>query len=199
MVLLVMGSLRRSWGRGLGFWNWGRCFGRGCFIFRWCRRSCGCRLGPGALAIGGNRAHHGIHLNGRAFGNFDVAEDPRSRCRNFGVHLVGRDFEQGFVALHFVTRLFQPSGDRPFENRFAHLGHDDISRHNSLPRASVSGRAQTYIIYIWPDILGSPGTPNRGARILPLWDRLGVARLRWLFSNSPAPPGAVFRCATGRR
>ena len=59
---------------------------------------------------------------------------PRSGRGNFGVNLVGRDLEQRFVALYFLSRLLQPLGNGSFKNRFPHLGHDYICRHSFLPR-----------------------------------------------------------------
>ena len=68
--------------------------------------------------------------------DLDVLQRAGGGRGNFGVNLVGGDFEQRLVALDFFARLLQPLGDGSFENRFPHLGHDYICRHSFLPRIS---------------------------------------------------------------
>ena len=54
----------------------------------------GADLGRRTLAIGGNRTHHSVYLNGCTLGNFNVLQDARGRRGNFRVHLVGGNFKQ---------------------------------------------------------------------------------------------------------
>ncbi len=68
---------------------------------------------------------------------------------DFGVNFVGGDFEQRLVALDFVAGLLEPLGDGSFEDRFPHLGHDDICRHGFLPQKcwlEIRARTQFHII-----------------------------------------------------
>src|SRR5262249_18711316 len=58
----------------------------------------------------------------------------------------GGDLKQRFVALDLVTRLLQPFGDGPFEDRFAHLGHDYVGGHEFLPKDLNCSREQQKII-----------------------------------------------------
>ncbi len=97
------------------------------------RRTFGGR-GCGCLSIAGDHAHHGIDLHRVPGLDFDLLQCAGSRRRNFGVHLVGGNLKQRFVALDLVPRLLEPLGDGPFKNRFAHLGHDYVCRHVFLPR-----------------------------------------------------------------
>jgi hypothetical protein len=48
---------------------------------------------------------------------------------DFGVYLVGRDLEQGFVAFDRVADLLDPAHHGAFRDGLAHLGHDDVDRH----------------------------------------------------------------------
>ena len=96
------------------------------------RRAFGWRSGGGSAIGFANDADNGVDLNGVAFGNFDFLEDAAGGGGDFGVDLVGGDLEERLVALDLVTGLLQPLGDGSFENRFAHLGHDYVSRHSSL-------------------------------------------------------------------
>ncbi len=66
------------------------------------------------------------------FGNLDFLEHATGGGGNFGVHLVGGDLEERLVALNFVAGLFQPLGNRSLEDRFPHLGHNYVGRHDSL-------------------------------------------------------------------
>src|ERR1019366_2711805 len=103
--------------------------------------------GSGSATAVANHTHDGVDLNGVAFGNLDFLKDSAGGRGDFGVDLVGGNLEQRFVALDLVTGLFQPLGDGPFENRFAHLGHDYVGRHSSLsmkPFANGGGRANTH-------------------------------------------------------
>ena len=62
-------------------------------------------------------------LDGLAFGHEDLGQSPRRRGGDFGVHLVGGDLEDRFVALDGVADLLQPLGHRPLGDGLAHLGH----------------------------------------------------------------------------
>ena len=53
------------------------------------------------------------------------------RRRNLRVHLVGGNLEQRLVAIDRVADLLDPSDDRAFRDRLAHLGHDDGCRHRA--------------------------------------------------------------------
>src|SRR5207244_8157260 len=81
-----------------------------------------------------SRADHGddaVDRNRLAFLRADLSEDTGGRRRDFSVDLVGRNFEQRFVAIDFVANLLDPADDRALGNRLAHLGHPDVSRHRS--------------------------------------------------------------------
>ena len=124
----------RSSGSGLSGSGWFRRLG-----------SCGCRI-----TIARNGAHYRIHLNGITFRHLDFLEDTRGWGGDFCVDLIGGDLKQGFVALHFVPRFLEPFGDGALENRFTHLGHDDVRRHNSLPSSPlmrIRAGCKPYIIY----------------------------------------------------
>ena len=114
-------SRRRSGGR-----NW-----RGSFRRRGGRGGFGC---SGGFAVGGDGRDYGVDLHGRAFGNLDVLQHAGSWGGNFGVHFIGGDLEERFVALYFVAGLLQPLGDGALKDGLAHLRHDDVSRHGFLPR-----------------------------------------------------------------
>ena len=78
-----------------------------------------------------NGSNYGIDLDGLAFRDLDLGERPK---QGLGFrHRLRIRVEQGLVALHFVTRLLQPFCNSSFNNRLAHLGHDDVSWHDFLP------------------------------------------------------------------
>src|SRR5580700_608489 len=79
-------------------------------------------------------ADYGVDLYGVAGCDLDLLQSAGRGGGDFGVNLVGRDFEQGLVALNFVAGLLEPLGDGSFEDRFPHLGHNYVSRHGFLPR-----------------------------------------------------------------
>src|SRR6185369_7576689 len=64
-----------------------------------------------------------------------------------GVYLVCGDFKKWLVTLDVLADLLDPTDDRPFRNRFPHLGHHDGRRHSQgswlWPRASGSLTPQT--------------------------------------------------------
>ena len=99
------------------------------------------RQARAALAGGGRRgsvaisddADYGVDLHGVAGLDLDLLQRAGRRSGDFGVNLVGGDFEQRLVALDFVARLLEPLGDGSFEDRFPHLGHDYVSGHGFLP------------------------------------------------------------------
>ncbi len=78
-------------------------------------------------------ADHGVHLDGVACLDLDLLERAGRGSGNFGVNLVGGDFEQRLVALDFVAGLLEPLGNGSFEDRFPHLGHDYVCWHGFLP------------------------------------------------------------------
>ena len=67
----------------------------------------------------------------------NLGEHTRSRRRNFRIHLISRDFEEGLVLFNPFACFFQPSGDCPFHNRFAHLRHQHIQP--SIQKFCVAG------------------------------------------------------------
>ena len=69
----------------------------------------------------------GVDLDGGAFGDLDFSEDSGHGRRNFGIDLVGGDFEERLVFLDVVADFLEPFGDGAFEDGLAHLGHDDDS------------------------------------------------------------------------
>ncbi len=82
---------------------------------------------------------HGIDADGGAFGDPDFAEDAGCGRRNFGVYLVGGDFEEGLVFLDAVAGLLEPFGDGALNDRLAHLGHDYVGWHESFsPRLRIA-------------------------------------------------------------
>src|SRR6185437_4844219 len=108
---------------------------------RWLRRSCRC-----GAAFGFNHAHYGIYLDRCAFLDFDLFQHAGGRRWNLGVHFVSGDFKQRLIALDFVARFLQPLGDRAFKDRFAHLGHYNISCHEFLPQVCSRWLDQPMII-----------------------------------------------------
>src|SRR5580700_2331098 len=119
-------SRSRSWRSGL------RCCrrrgGLGGFGFR---RSRGWR-GTGGAVAGFDHGDDGLNWHRLAFADFDFFQHPSRGRGNFRVDFIGGNFEQRFVALDFVSGLFQPLGYRAFKNTFAHLGHDDVNSHGLL-------------------------------------------------------------------
>ena len=90
--------------------------------------------GRGGFAIHGDGADDCIHADCCPFSDFDLLQNSGGGRGNFGVNFVSGDFEERFVALDFVARLLQPFGNSALDDGFAHLGHDDVSRHDFLPR-----------------------------------------------------------------
>ena len=97
------------------------------------RRGCGGLGWSGGFAVDGDGSDDRVHADRRAFGDFDFLQNAGGGSGNFGVDLVGGDFEERFVALNFVAGLLQPLGNSAFDDGFAHLGHDDVSWHDFLP------------------------------------------------------------------
>ena len=118
------GGLPRLYGSGGGGNSWSLRDGSG-------RRGFGGSGGCGSGAIADD-TDYGVDLDGVALGDFDFLEDAAGGGGDFGVDLVGGDFEQRLVALDFVAGLFEPLGDGAFEDGLAHLGHDYVSRHGSF-------------------------------------------------------------------
>ena len=100
------------------------------------RRRSGFRGSSGSrgVAVSGDDAYDGVDLDGVAGFDLDLLKSAGRGRGDFGVNLVGGDFEQRLVTLDFVAGLFEPLGDGSFEDRFAHLGHDDVSWHGFLPK-----------------------------------------------------------------
>jgi hypothetical protein len=73
-----------------------------------------------------------LNWNRLTFTDFNFFQHSGRGRGNFGVHFIGGNFKQRFITLDFVSGLFQPLGDRAFENTFAHLGHDDVDSHGLL-------------------------------------------------------------------
>ncbi len=84
-----------------------------------------------------NHGDHGVHLHGRARLRLDLLENATGRSGYFGIDFIGGNLKQRLIALYSLTGLFEPLGDRAFENRFSHLGHDDIGWHR-FPSAGAS-------------------------------------------------------------
>ena len=59
----------------------------------------------------GDGADHGVDLDCGAFGDLDLVEGTGGWRRNLRVDLVGRDLEEGLVALHGVAWLLEPLGE----------------------------------------------------------------------------------------
>jgi hypothetical protein len=77
-----------------------------------------------------NQGHNRLNWDGLPFVYLYLPKHTRGRGRDFGVYLVSRDFEERLIALDFVAGLFQPFGDGAFKDAFAHLGHNDVNRHD---------------------------------------------------------------------
>ena len=99
--------------------HWSGLFRRSGLCGRWSR---------GGIAVSDD-ADDGVHLDGGTGLDLDLLQRAGRRSRDFSVNLVGGDFKQRLVALDLVAGLFEPFGDGSFEDRFAHLGHDDVSWH----------------------------------------------------------------------
>jgi hypothetical protein len=102
----------------------------------------------------GDLGDHLVDLHHGAFLGQDLFQRSRHRRGHFGVDLVGRDLQQGLVALHVVADLLQPAGNRTFDNAFAHLGHQDFA-HLVSPCPAVR--------IAWPNTV--PKCPMSRARI----------------------------------
>ena len=117
----------RNSGRGDG--GCGSRRGRGC----WGWRSCTAR----AL---GDDADDRVDLHRGALGDLNLLQRSRRRGGNLGVHLVGGYLEERLVALDLVANLLEPFCEGTFGDRFAHLGHNYVSRHRIPSR--VGGRCK---------------------------------------------------------
>ena len=129
----------------------------------------------GGFAIHGDGADDGVDADGGAFGDFDFLQNAGGGRGNFGVNLVGGDFEKRFVALDLVAGLLQPLGNGALDDGFAHLGHDDVSRHDFLPRSprfGTEGRMQTNIIAGGGSWGGKARYAGRDGRRSPIGRRL---------------------------
>ena len=62
----------------------------------------------------------------------DLGEHARDRRRHLLGHLVGLELDQRIVLGHRIADLLDPPDNRPFGDRFAHLGHHDISGHTFI-------------------------------------------------------------------
>ena len=83
-------------------------------------------------AAGFDHSDNRLDRHSLAFADFNFFQHARGGRGNFRVHFVGGNFEQRFIALDFVSGLFQPFGNGAFENTFAHLGHDYVNSHGLL-------------------------------------------------------------------
>ena len=78
-----------------------------------------------------NPADDGVHHDGFALRNQDLYEMPGERRGDLGIHLVGRDVEEGIIPFDGVADRDPPLGDRPLGDALPHLGHDDVAGHES--------------------------------------------------------------------
>jgi hypothetical protein len=65
----------------------------------------------------------------------DLGEDAGGGRGNLGIDLVGRDLEQGLVAVDAVADLLDPPDDGALGDRLAHLRHEDVGWHKDLSLA----------------------------------------------------------------
>jgi hypothetical protein len=84
------------------------------------------RRGNRCPLLGFDARHNRLNRDGRSFGDDDLGEDAGDRRWDLGVHLVGGNLENRFVALHFIAHFLEPARHRAFGNRLAHLGHDYV-------------------------------------------------------------------------
>jgi hypothetical protein len=59
----------------------------------------------------------------------DLREDPLDRRGNLSLDLVRGDLEERFVPIDTIADSLEPAHDRAFDDRFTHLGHDDLDGH----------------------------------------------------------------------
>ena len=91
--------------------------------------------GAGAAAVAATAAPFSVSMRATTVCTATVspsltrisASTPATDDGNLGIDLVGRDLEDGLVALDLVADLLQPLRQRPLGDRFAHLGHDDVN------------------------------------------------------------------------
>ena len=83
----------------------------------------GCLGGAGAAADDGD---DGVDGDGGAFLDLDFGESAGDGRGDFGVDLVGGDFEDGLVAGDGVADFLEPLGDGAFGDGLAHLRHQDF-------------------------------------------------------------------------
>ena len=107
------------------------------------RSGCGSR-GPGRGRRAATRAslrldprHDGLHRDRLAFLHQDLGERAGDRRRDLGIHLVGGDLEDRFVALDRVADLLHPARDGALGDGLAHLGHDDVDTGHVLSSSLV--------------------------------------------------------------
>ena len=81
---------------------------------------------PGLL----NDADDGVDGYRLTFPRGDLGEDSLDWRRNLSLDLVGCDLEERFVPIDMIADFLEPAHDRAFDDRFAHLGHDDLSGHD---------------------------------------------------------------------
>ena len=99
-IFLVLGSAGGGRGRrSRGFFLYG------CRSGRRGRSDLGGR-GCGIATAVANHADDGVDLNGVAFGNLDLLKDAAGGRGDFSVDLVGRNLEQGFVALKIDSPIW---------------------------------------------------------------------------------------------
>ncbi len=84
-----------------------------------------------------NPSHDGINPHRFTLFNQNLGQRSSRRRRNLGVHFVRRNFEQRLIAPHRVPWLFQPLGQRSFDNTLPHLGHDDVNHKVSICRSNT--------------------------------------------------------------
>ena len=95
---------------------------------RCCCRSSGCHRFTGGSrgSLSSNHCKDSANLNGLIFRYANFCEEAGSGSRNFGVHLIGRNLNQGFIGFNCVANGLEPGGDGAFCYRFAECRHDDL-------------------------------------------------------------------------
>jgi hypothetical protein len=91
----------------------------------------GRRRSPGFTSFS-NPREYAVDRYSLAFVMQNLQQDTSHWCGHFGVYLVGRNFEQRFVAPDCFPDLLQPFDNRALGNGFAHLGHYNICSHSLL-------------------------------------------------------------------
>ena len=159
-------SRLRCWSwlwRRRSHWCWRRLRWRssgsrcGCWCRLWCRCCYGCS------ASGTDDGNDGADGNRVSFICSNLGQRSRNWRRDFGVDLVGGDFEQRLVCRDGVTDLLEPPCDRSFGHGLAELRKGDVSHGapvgvRPILRNRVSRVVTDYALMLRPvrDITVSP-------------------------------------------